>query len=80
MNQNQNNFIVGKNSTLEIESIPQHFINKIFITCGENSHIKILGIKVLNSTLRIHLGDNAELIIGPKQLMNGHINIFAHEK
>ena len=80
MSQNPNNFIIGGNSTLEIESTPQHFMSKIFITCGKNSHIKILGIHVLNSTLNINLGDDAELTIGPNQLMNGHISIFALEK
>ena len=77
---NQNHFTIGEKSTVEISSTPDNFLKKIFITCGKSSHIKILGIQVLNSTLGIELGDNCELTIGPNQLMNGSININAHEK
>ena len=55
-------------------------MSKIFITCGKNAHLKIEGIRALNSSLSIHLGDDAEILIGPNQLMNGHISISAHEK
>jgi len=75
----QNLFNIGENSSIHIESTSEQFMHKIHITCGKNSIIKILGIKVLNSTLRIHLGDDAELIIGPEQLMNGNVYIAAHE-
>jgi acetyltransferase-like isoleucine patch superfamily enzyme len=77
---NSSNFNLGVDSTLQIQSVPDDYMTKIFITAGKNCHIKILGIKILNSTLSIHLGDDAELIIGPNQLMNGTINISAHEK
>ena len=73
-------FIIGNNSTVEIESTPENFMSKIFITCGENSTIKILGVEVLNSILRIYCGDDANILIGSKQLMNGNVNISAHEK
>jgi len=73
-------FIVGENSTVEIESTPKDFMDKIFITCGTNCHIKIYGIKYLNSKLIIRLGDNAELSIGSNQLMNGNVGITALEK
>jgi len=75
-----NHFIVGENSSVEILSTSEDLMKKIFITCGKNSKIKICGITVLNSSLQIHLGDYAELSIGPDQLMNGAIAIFAHEK
>ena len=75
-----NHWIIGENSTVEIESTPENFMGKIFITCGKNSKLNILGIKILNSSLRIHLGDDAEISIGSNQLMNGNINISAHEK
>ena len=71
---------VGENSSVEILSTSEDFMKRIFITCGNNSKIKIYGIKFLNSSLRIHLGDDAELSIGPNQLMHGNISIFAHEK
>ena len=77
---NLSHFCLGEGSTLQVQSVPNDYISRIFITAGKNCHIKILGIKVLNSSLSIHLGDDAELIIGPNQLMNGTISISAHEK
>jgi acetyltransferase-like isoleucine patch superfamily enzyme len=73
-------FVIGDSSTVEIESTSENFMGKIFITCGKNSTIKIKGIKVLNSILRIYCGDDADILIGSNQLMNGSINISAHEK
>jgi acetyltransferase-like isoleucine patch superfamily enzyme len=73
-------WIIGEYSTVEIESTPENFMGKIFITCGKNCQIKILGITFMNKSLSIHSGDHAEISIGSNQLMNGNISISAHEK
>jgi len=73
-------FNIGNNSDVIIENCNENFMDNIHITCGNNCKVHLHGINALNSALVIFMLDDAILDIGPKQLMNGKVEIFLHEK
>jgi acetyltransferase-like isoleucine patch superfamily enzyme len=73
-------FKVGNNSEVIIENTIDSLKERININCGDNCRIHIMGLSANNSSLNISLSNDATLIIGPNQLMNGVVQISMHEK
>jgi len=71
--------VSGKGSVVTIENTAEHLRERISIHCGENCSIHIEGLIACNTRLSIYAKDNAEIIIGPDQLMNGDVEINMQE-
>jgi hypothetical protein len=69
----------GEDSSIEITGVSDEIASKMTVKIGARSRVIVEGIRVLNTSLTILLGDDCELLLKGEQYINGPMIINQFE-
>ena len=72
-------FKIGANSQIDVGDVAPSFLKRMFIHVGNDCHIVLKSFRALNSTIGIHMKNEASIEFGEGQMFNGVCLFQLHE-
>lgn len=70
---------LGEGTVLQLDGVSEEVLPRLRITAGRNCVIDLRGLRVVNSGLHVHMVDDCQLTLEPRQDLNGPVRMFMHE-